>query len=77
MMTHRLSSRAAKVRVTYPLNVVRLCLVWKADLDPEANSEFLDLDLVMRIFIADLPTRGVDFRVPSDPLRPGWPRWIA
>jgi hypothetical protein len=28
-----------EVRATYPCNAVRLSLVWKADLDPEAKSE--------------------------------------
>jgi hypothetical protein len=40
----------------------------KADLDPEANSESLNLDRVTSIFIADLHKRNVDVRVPTDPL---------
>ncbi|HJU11665.1 MAG TPA: hypothetical protein VJ728_12350, partial [Candidatus Binataceae bacterium] len=62
-----------EVRAAYPSNAVRLSLVWKADLDPEANRESLDLDRVMSIFVADLRKRGVDFRVPADPLSDkGW-----
>jgi len=57
-----------EVRATYPFNAVRLSLVWKADLEPEANSESLNLDRVMSTFIADLRKRKVDFRVPGDPL---------
>jgi hypothetical protein len=57
-----------EIRATYPYNAVRLSLVWKADLDPEANSESLNLDLVMSIFITDLRMRRVDFRLPADPL---------
>ena len=51
-----------EIRATYPFNAVRLSLVWKADPEPEANSELLDLDRVMSIFIADLRKRKVDFR---------------
>jgi hypothetical protein len=57
-----------EVRATYPFNAVRLSLVWKADLEREADSESLDLDRVMSIFVADLGRRKVDFRVPGDPL---------
>src|SRR5215472_4362449 len=64
-----------EVRATYPYNAVRLSLVWKADLDPEADSELLSLDLVMSIYIADLRKRGVDFLVPADPLSDK--AWIA
>ena len=64
-----------EVRATYPFNAVRLSLVWKADLELEANSESLDLDQVMTIFIADLGQRKADFRVPGDPLSDK--TWIA
>jgi hypothetical protein len=64
-----------EVRTTYPLNAVRLSLVWKADFEPEADSQSLNLDHVMSIFIADLRLRKVDFRVPADPLSDK--RWIA
>jgi hypothetical protein len=64
-----------EVRATYPFNAVRLSLVWKANLEPEANSESLNLDRVMNIFIADLRKRKVDFRVPADPLPDK--TWIA
>lgn len=57
-----------EVRATYPFNAVRLSLVWKANLEPEANSESLNLDRLMSIFIADLRQRKVDFRVPTNPL---------
>lgn len=50
-------------------------VVWKANLEPEANSESLNLDRVMRILIADLRTRKVDLRVPADPLSDK--TWIA
>jgi hypothetical protein len=56
------------VRVTYPFNAVRLSLIWRANLEAEANSESLNLDRVMSIFIADLRKRKLDFRVPADPL---------
>jgi hypothetical protein len=64
-----------KVRATYPFNAVRLSLVWKADLQLDANSESLNLDRVMSVFIADLRKRKVDFRVPGDPLSDT--TWIA
>jgi hypothetical protein len=64
-----------EVRATYPFNAVRLSLVWKANLELEANSEPLNLDRVMSIFIADLGRRKVDFRVPADPLSNK--AWIA
>jgi hypothetical protein len=64
-----------EVRVTYPFDAVRLSLVWKANLDPEANSELLNLDRVTSTFIADLHKRKVDFRVPADPLADK--TWIA
>jgi len=58
----------SEVRATYPFNAVRLSLVWKANLESDANSESLNLDRVMSIFIADLRDRKVDFLVPGDPL---------
>jgi hypothetical protein len=64
-----------EVRATYPFNAVRLSLVWKANLEPEANSESLNLDRVMSIFFADLHNRKVDFRAPGDPLSDK--TWIA
>jgi hypothetical protein len=57
-----------EIRATYPFNAVRLSLVWKANLEAEANSESLNLDRVMSIFINDLRKRKIDFRVPADPL---------
>ena len=56
-----------EVRATYPFNAVRLSLVWKAKLETEADSESLDLDQVMSIFVTDLRKRKVDFRVPGGP----------
>jgi hypothetical protein len=64
-----------EIRATYPFNAVRLSLVWKANLEPEANSESLNLDRVMSIFIADLRKREIDFRIPGDPLSDK--TWIA
>ena len=57
-----------EIRATYPFSVVRLSLVWKADLESAANPQSLSLDQVMSIFIADMRKRKVDFRVPTDPL---------
>jgi hypothetical protein len=39
-----------EVRATYPFNAVRLSVLWKANLEAEANSESLNLDRVMSIF---------------------------
>ena len=64
-----------EVRATYPLNAVRLSLVWKANLETEADSESLNLDRVMSILMADLRKRKVDFHVPADPLSDK--TWIA
>ena len=47
-----------EVRATYPFSAVRLSLVWKADLELEADSESLNLDWMMSIFIADLRKRS-------------------
>ena len=57
-----------EIRATYPFNAVRLSLVWKANLEPEGDSELLNLDRVMSIFVADLRKQEVDFRLPGDPL---------
>ena len=57
-----------EIRASYPFNAVRLSLVWKADLEGQANPELLSLDRVMSIFMADLRNRKVDFHVPADPL---------
>jgi hypothetical protein len=64
-----------EVRATYPFSAVRLSLAWKANLEPEANSESLNLDRVRSIFIADLCKQKVDVRVPADPLSDK--TWIA
>ena len=48
-----------ETRATYPSNAIRLSIVWKANLETEANFESLTLDRVMSIFIADFaPTNG-------------------
>jgi hypothetical protein len=57
-----------ETRATYPSSAIRLSLLWKAIRESEAHSEVLTLDRVMSIFIADLRRRGLDFRVPADPL---------
>jgi hypothetical protein len=64
-----------EVRATYPFSAVRLSLVWKANLESQADSESLSLDQVMSIFIADLRKRKVDFPVSGDPLSDE--TWIA
>ena len=50
-----------EVRATYPSKAVRLSLVWKADLDDEDDSESLNLNRVMSIFIADLRSERLIF----------------
>src|SRR6516165_3909982 len=57
-----------EVRATYPFEAVRLSLVWKANLEADANSESLNLDRAMSVFNADLRKRNIDFRVPGAPL---------
>jgi hypothetical protein len=57
-----------ETRATYPSNAIRFSLLWKAIRASEAHSEVLNLDKVMGIFIADLRRRGIDFRIPADPL---------
>jgi hypothetical protein len=68
-----------EVRATYPFNAVRLSLVWKANLEPEANSESLNLDRVMSILIADLRKQKVIFvsQRTRCPIRHGSPPWIT
>ena len=57
-----------ETRATYPSSAIRLSLVWKAIRESESYGELLTLDRVMGIFIADLHGRGIDFRIPADPL---------
>src|SRR5579864_5182600 len=58
-----------KVRATYPSQAIRFSVLWKAAIeDGASNADNLTLDRIMSIFSADLRHRGVDFRVPSDPL---------
>jgi hypothetical protein len=57
-----------ETRAMYPTSAIRFSLLWKAIREPEAHSERLNLDRVMSIFIADLRRRGVDFRIPADPV---------
>jgi hypothetical protein len=58
----------SETRATYPTGAIRFSLLWKAIRESEAHSESLTLDHVMSIFIADLRRRGIDFRIPADPL---------
>src|SRR5260370_15479383 len=64
-----------ETRATYPSNAIRLSLIWKANLETEANFESLSLDRVMSIFVADLLQRGADFHVPANPLSDN--EWMA
>ena len=64
-----------ETRATYPASALRLSLVWKADLEDEADRESLNLDQVMSLFIADLRKRNADFHVPADPMLDQ--RWLA
>jgi hypothetical protein len=58
-----------EVRATYPGHAIRLSVLWKAELRDEGrNTDNLDLDRIMAIFMADLRHRGIDFHVPSAPL---------
>ena len=67
-----------EVRATYPFNAVRLSLVWKANFETEADSESLNLDRVMNIFVADLRKLKLIFvsQGARCPIRHGSPRWI-
>ena len=58
-----------EVRAIYPSHRVRFSILWKAEVrDREPRPDSLTLDRIMEIFIADLRHRGVEFRVPSEPL---------
>ena len=58
-----------EVRAAYPSQAIRFSVLWKAEVrDKKSRPGNLTLDRTMAIFIADLHHRGVDFRIPSDPL---------
>jgi hypothetical protein len=57
-----------EIRATYPSHMIRLSLVWKANLEPETRVAALTLDRVMSIFVTDLRQRGSDFGLPANPL---------
>ena len=58
-----------EVRAAYPDRVIRLSLVWKAEVrDRELKDDILSLDRAMAIFTADLRRRSVGFDMPSNPL---------
>ena len=58
-----------EVRATYPSQAIRFSVLWKAEVrDRESKPDNLTLDRIAAVFIADLHHRGIDFRVPSDPL---------
>jgi hypothetical protein len=65
---------SGEVRATYPDRAIRLSVVWKAEVrDRGLERDLLGLDRTMAIFAADLRRRGVDFRMPSNPLAdPAW-----
>jgi hypothetical protein len=57
------------VRATYPSQAIRFSILWKAEVRDELpRPDSLTLDRVMAIFKSDLADKGIDFRVPSDPL---------
>jgi hypothetical protein len=58
-----------EVRAIYPSRAIRFSLLWKAEVrNGESRPENLTLDRITEIFTADLRHRGIDFRVPSEPL---------
>jgi hypothetical protein len=58
-----------EVRATYPSHAIRLSVLWKAEVRTGGrNTDNLNLDRIMAIFMADLRHQGIDFHVPSDPL---------
>jgi hypothetical protein len=64
-----------ETRAIYPSDAIRLSLVWKADLETDADFESLTLDRVMSIFMADLRRRGADFHLPTNPFSDN--EWMA
>ena len=68
-----------EVQATYPFNAVRLSLVWKANLETEADSESLDLDQVMSVFSLICGSEKLIFVSPGTrcPIRHGLPPWTA
>lgn len=69
--------------LTYPDDVVRITVSWKAEVFDDAaaaarvtdHSDDLDLGTVVDMFLADLGTRGRRVAVPTDPL--GDPVWVS
>jgi hypothetical protein len=58
-----------EVRATLASPAIRLSVLWKAEVrERESRPDNLTLDRTMAIFMADLRHRGIDFRIPSDPL---------
>ena len=58
-----------EVRATYPRHMIRLSVLWKAEVrDRQSSIDDLTLDRIMAIFTADLRHRSFNFQVPSDPL---------
>jgi len=58
-----------EIRATYPSSAIRFSVLWKAEVrNGDSRPDTLTLDWIMEIFISDLRHRGIDFRVPSDPL---------
>jgi len=68
-----------EIRATYPEHMIRLSVLWKAEIrdetqDDELSSDHLTLDRIMGIFTADLRRQSVTFQMPSSPLTDS--RWI-
>jgi hypothetical protein len=58
-----------EVRAIYPSHAIRFSILWKAEVrNNDSKPDHLNLDRIMAIFTADLRRRGINFRVPSDPL---------
>ena len=57
-----------EVRAAYPDRVIRLSLVWKAEVRDRELKDVLSLDRIMAIFTTDLRRRSVGFDMPSNPL---------
>jgi hypothetical protein len=57
-----------EVRAIYPSHAIRFSILWKAEVRDESKPDNLNLDRIMAVFTTDLRHRGIDFRVPSDPL---------
>ena len=64
-----------ETRARYPSSAIRFSLLWKGIRESEALLECLSVDRVMSILIADLRRRGIDFRIPAEPLSDG--EWMT